>query len=387
MNQEKILLVVTQGLWGGAQRYVYDLAVNLAKNYPITVAVGEPNGQKDLQQKITAWNTQNADKKIELIQLSHLVRAISPIHDVLAVFELANLYKKHYFKAVHLNSSKAGVIGSLPKLLQKQKIIYTAHGWVFLEPLSFIAKKVYFWLERCTAKLKDKVIVLSEVEFDIARSELKIPENKLAIIPIGIADETKKYSKTEAKNILKKYISFDDNKKIAGTIANFYPTKGLDILFNAVAKNKEKLADYNFIIIGEGPERKKLEKIITDNGLENIIFLTGKIENASELLPAFDLFVLPSLKEGMPYTILEAQNAGLSIVATKVGGIPEIIEDKKTGLLVKPGDIDDLADNITKKLDNLTSNNLISATKNQYTIKEMTEKISNIISDNKLLKI
>ena len=105
-------------------------------------------------------------------------------------------------------------------------------------------------------------------------------------------------------------------------------------------------------MIGEGFQRELLEAMIRDHHLENKFILTGKIDNAPKYLRAFDIFVLPSIKEGLPYTILEAMAAGVPIIASWVGGIPEMVENEKNGFLVLPKNPEMLAEKIAELLNN-----------------------------------
>lgn len=337
-NKPKILYVVTQGHWGGAQKYIFDLVENAGSDFEITVAVGEPNIMPDLQKKLVG--SHNA----KLIQLSFLTRNISPLKDTLAVMELANLYKKIKPDIIHLNSTKTGVLGSLAfqaSGLKNTKLIYTVHGWVFNEPMSKIKKNIYKIAEKVTAKAKDKIIVLSEKEKKIALETLNIPEQKLEIIPVGITTSQNPLSKSDARtkliqtNKILSNVNLSD-KYVIGTIANFYPTKNLDNLIKALSKTADKIPNLKAIIIGDGSERKLLEDLSNKFNLQNIVYLTGFLENASQYIPAFDLFVLPSRKEGLPYTLLEAKINKTPIIATNVGSISDIIENKKTGLLISP---------------------------------------------------
>ena len=281
---------------------------------------------------------------IEVIQLQHLVRRISPYHDILAVFELAQLYKKLQPDVVHLNSSKAGIIGSLAKLLSNVKIVYTVHGWVFNESLSPFKKKFYQWLEKLTAAWKDQLILLSSQEHAVAREVLMIPEKKLTTIPHGVSLPNQ-ISREKAHEELSYIVpAIARANYLFCTIANYYPTKGLDTLVKAVAQKKQELTNACFLIIGEGQERARLKSMIAEKGLDEIIFLTGTVQEAARLLPAFDVFVLPSRKEGLPYAVLEALAAKVPVIATRVGGIPSLIENKKSGLLVEPDSVGELAD-------------------------------------------
>ncbi|MDO8499701.1 MAG: glycosyltransferase [bacterium] len=347
MEKTKILFVITSGGGGGAQRYVFDLATNISQNFDVVVAVGEQNGHADLQKRLQ-------DANIRVIQLKRLVRRVSPWNDLAAIFELVALYRRERPAIVHLNSSKAGIIGSLAKLLNQltnqpiTTLIYTVHGWVFNGPMSKLHRYIYLILEKLTAKLKNKIIVLSPEDAITAKNILSIPENKLAIIPLGI-EPPLLLDRTTARAELSKHTHMPDDATWVVTIANFFRTKGLDILIDAVALNKDKLNKTQFIVIGDGQNRDILEKKIADAGLTTHIHLLGFIAEAAKFLSAFDLMVIPSVKEGLPYVALEAISARLPIVATKTGGLPTLIRNEK--LLATPGDARDLGQKITDALE------------------------------------
>lgn len=126
------------------------------------------------------------------------------------------------------------------------------------------------------------------------------------------------------------------NKKILiGTVAELHPNKGLSYLITAMKQVLKQHPNALSIIVSDGELKAALHLQIKELGLEKNVFLTGYLENAAEYLKAFNIFVLPSIKEGLPYTILEAAYASLPVVATTVGGIPEMVEDMKTGVLVQ----------------------------------------------------
>ncbi|MBX4189887.1 glycosyltransferase, partial [Candidatus Parcubacteria bacterium] len=140
---------------------------------------------------------------------------------------------------------------------------------------------------------------------------------------------------------------------IVGTIANFYPAKNLETFIDAAALVKQD--DTIFCIIGGGAQRQKLESIIKRKNLEDKVILLGKIPNAAQYLPGLDLFVLSSSKEGFPWSVLEAMVAKLPVIATKVGAVPEIIEDGKNGYSVNVGD----SSTIAQRIEELLSNELL----------------------------
>ena len=326
----KLLFLITQGHWGGAQKYVSDLATALASEFDITVAVGDPEGERQLQEQ---FSVQRSAFSVTIVQLKHLRRAISPIHDLLAVWEIKRLYQKVKPDLVHLNSSKAGVIGSFAKWVMFHGscvMIYTAHGWVFEEPLPGPMKTLYRLAEKYTARAKDAIITLSEEDKKIAREKLGVPINRLTLIRNGVKEPTLPLSGAEARQSL----SLPADAIVVGTIANHYKTKGLDVLLHVVAEIKKEIGNLQVIILGDGPERRQLEALIDKLDLHSCVRLTGFLPDAAKYLPAFDIFVLPSRKEGSPYTLLEAMHAGLPIIATTVGAIPDIITNGEHGLLV-----------------------------------------------------
>ena len=336
-HKPRLLYVITYGHWGGAQKYIYDLAAALAGQFEVTVAVGDPEGAKDLQFQIANFRLQ-----IDIVQLKHLKRAISPLDDLRAVFAIRRLYKTIKPDLIHLNSSKAGVLGSLAKInLQSEicnlKLIYTAHGWVFDEPLPWLVKRLYRVAEKVTARAKDAIIVLSEHDRQTAAQTLGVPAHKLALIQSGIAPPAL-FPRPEARSAL----GLATNGFIIGAIANHYRTKGLDVLLEAAASLKKEINNFHLVIIGDGPERPRLEAIINALNLQSAVTLTGFLPEAAKYLPAFDIFVLPSRKEGFPFTLLEAMAAGLPIIAASVGGVPEMITDDEQGIIVPPGSPDAL---------------------------------------------
>jgi len=356
----KILYIVTQSELGGAQRYIFDLAINLDKSqYEIHIAFGGDG----------KFFSPLEGRKIALHRLKHLKRVISPITDIKAYFELKNLIKSVNPDIVHLNSSKTGFLGSLAaKTCKLPKIIYTAHGFVFNESGNTIKKWIYKKAEISNAKRIHKIICVSEYD---RQSGIKagIPENKLVTIHNGIDPNIVFLPKDEARGFLISHTQIHEftNSRIPliGCIANFYKTKGLDILIQAMTK-----VDAQLVIIGDGAEKKNLQLMAYGLQLQNKILFIGQIKNAAKYLKAFDLFILSSRKEGLPYTILEAQTAQIPIVATKVGGVPEIIQDNKNGYLALPNNADDLADKINYAFKNPISSNL----SDNFTLDKMLNK-------------
>jgi glycosyltransferase involved in cell wall biosynthesis len=381
---KKILYIITQSELGGAQRYILDLAKNLKEEFEISVAFGEQGEKGKLARKL-------AENSINHYTVPYLKRAISPINDFLAFISIIKLIKKLRPDIIHLNSSKISIIGSLAAkscyvLYVKCYVVYTVHGWVFNEPLPLWQRLFYKYAEKFTAFLKDKIICVSEYERQIAIQEKITHEKKLITIHNGIEEINlllPEQARRKLSQIKNSKFKIQNSKFIIGTIANLYKTKGLEYLIEAIRLLINIGLNITTIVIGEGEERKNLEDLIAQTNLKNNFILVGEINNAACILPAFDVYVCSSLKEGFPYTILEAMSAGLPIVSTNVGGISEIITDKESGILVEPKNPKALAEGIKKLIDSEELRNTLGErskkdVKEKFGLEKMIKKTKDV---------
>ena len=314
----KVLYVITKANWGGAQRYVFDLATNLPKeSFDVAVALG---GEGILKAKLESSG-------VRIIPIAGMQRDISFINDLHSFSSLLTIFKENKPDIVHLNSSKAGGIGSVAaRIAGVKKIIFTIHGWPFNEDRGLIATWAFRMSSWMSSLFSTHLIVLATPELEQARS-MPFIGKKTHLIRNGLIGG-EFLSNSEAR---KKLWPENPSGTWVGTIAELHQNKGLSYLVETAAL----LPSLSFCIIGEGEKRKELESLIEKYGLRNIR-LAGFQDNATQYLKAFDIFVLPSIKEGLPYAILEAGRAGLPTVATAVGGIQDIITDGLSGFIVSP---------------------------------------------------
>jgi len=365
---KKILFIVTQSEMGGAQRYIFEVARGLDKTeYDILVAAGE--GDSELFQKLK-------DTDVRRLYLKQMKRVPWPWQIILAILEIRNLLKREKPDVLFLCSTTAGLLGSIASLLLKiknckLKIIYRIGGWAFRDPRAFWKNWLVLLAEKLTAPLKDLIIVNSEVDRQLALKYKIVPEKKLTKIYNGIdVNALNFFPRKEARHLLisdfNSLLKSEINNLWIGCVANFYKTKGLEYLIEAASRCDLPRRSH-LLIIGEGRLRPKLERLIKEYQLGNRVILAGRIPDAYQYLKAFDVFVLPSLKEGFPWIILEAITAEIPIVATKVGAIPEILNES---FLVEPGNSQELAKKISWMLEHPAKAKL----KPEFTSRTMIEK-------------
>jgi glycosyltransferase involved in cell wall biosynthesis len=250
-------------------------------------------------------------------------------------FELVNIFRKEKPDVVHLNSTKVGGVGAIAGLICRvPKIIFTAHGWAFNEKRNFISRTAIAFLQWTTVMLSHITIAVSQTTADQILAFPFVNKNKIKVIHNGTAD-IDFLTREEARMTIDQTIHQD---VWIGTISELHPNKGVDIALTAFAKIAKKFPHVIYVVIGDGQERSNLASQIVKLGLINRAFLVGHIPDAKKYLKAFDIFTLTSRTEALPYVILEAGLAELPIVASHVGGIPEIINSPDVGLLVSTGE-------------------------------------------------
>ena len=335
----RILYVITKANWGGAQRYVYDLATAAAsRGEEVAVAYG---GHGRLAEELEAAG-------VPTFPIARLTRDVGAWGEFRAFFAFLGLFWRFRPDVVHLNSSKAGALGALAaRIASVPHIVFTAHGWAFNESRPWWQRVLLFKLSVLMVWLSDRTICVSE---QLRRDLRFVPftRKKIVVVRNGITC-TALLSREEARA---KIAPHSIGKYWIGMVSELHPTKRVDDAICAMKKMVESHPEAMLVVLGEGEERHRLDDLVRDLHLRHHVFFAGFRENAASLLPAFDLLLHSSQSEGLPYTLLEAGCASLPVVATRVGGIPEVIEHEKSGLLVPPRAPEELARAVISLIEN-----------------------------------
>ncbi|HEX8994262.1 MAG TPA: glycosyltransferase family 4 protein [Candidatus Paceibacterota bacterium] len=358
----KILFVITKSNWGGAQRYVYDLATSLpSSQFSVAVACGRTDDQNGLDARLKSAG-------IEVIYVDALARDVNASKDLTVFKELHRIFKKNKPDIVHLNSSKAGGLGAFAaRLAGVHNIIFTAHGWPFYEDRPLWQRTIIKFLSWMTVALSHTTIALCERDLH-AFDGWPFTSGKITKIYNGILAAPT--GRASAQSALESH-GIHTSLPLIGTIAELHKNKGLSYLIEAMVY----LPGAALCIIGDGEERAALEDMINANHLTDRVFLPGFIADAANLIaPAFDIFVLPSIKEGFPYVILEAGAVGLPTVASCTGGILEIIDNNESGLLVQPKDVSGLVRALHALIDDTRKRTMFGKALQEKIIREFSLK-------------
>ena len=347
---KKILYVITKSNWGGAQRYVYDLATHgKDQGHEIKVALG---GDGTLAKRLQA-------EDIPILQLPFAQRDINFLKEAFLFFFLIYLFIKERPDVIHVNSSKIGGLGALAARIAslshklsaksyKLKIIFTAHGFAFHEIWrSALSRKVIYFFSWLTVLFSTHTVTLSEKETQQARSMPFIKGTKIHHIYLGVPKIEPLPKEEVLQKLIDEYeLKYDPIKPLFGTISELTKNKGLDFLIRACAILRDKKIDFTCVIISHGEDYDELHNLVVREKLTEYVQFLGFVPEASKYLEMFDVFTLSSRKEGLPYTILEAGSVGRAVIASDIGGIPDIIDHEKSGILIPMGNVKALAANL-----------------------------------------
>ncbi len=323
-----ILFLITTADWGGAQNFVFQTARECRnRGMRILVAAGD-TGELEGRCQIEG---------IPYRQLKAMKRTISPFHDLAALHEIRLLIRETRPTTIHLNSSKMGVIGSFAAHLERvPRVIYRIGGWAFLENIGKFKRAIYLWSERWSAKYKDVIVTVHPGDEIIAKDLGIQPRGRLLTIPNGI-DVSSFDCTLMQRDAARKELGVDEKDFVIGSVTNFYPAKNIPWYIESMAPLLREHENMKLVIIGDGPDRDKVEKVVANCSVNDRVILAGRRANAVSLLPAFDIFVLPSSKEGMPWALLEAMAARLPCIATDVGACRWMLEPD-AGIIVPLND-------------------------------------------------
>ncbi len=345
MPQVRVLHIITRLIVGGAQENTMLTAALLdSDKYAVDVVSGPQTGPEgSLIEEVQS-------RGIPLTIEPSLVREINPIKDMTALLRLTRFIRRGRYAIVHTHSSKAGILGRwAARLAGTPIIVHTVHGWGHHERQNPVARSFYILLERITAGITDRLIVVSprNAEKGLA-DDIGKPEQYVTIRS-GIELDRFRHPQVSRPE-MRRRLGIPGGVPVVGTVTRLSPQKAPLDFVRMAARVRERIPGAVFVMVGDGPLRSQVLSLLKELALEGSFLLTGLRRDVPELMSTFDVFVLPSLWEGLPRVLPQAMAVGIPIVATDTDGNAEAVENGINGFLVSPGDVEALADAVLRLL-------------------------------------
>jgi glycosyltransferase involved in cell wall biosynthesis len=346
-----------------------------------------------LESQMTSWEKQSVDRQtkwaeergVKLTAIPSLVRRIDPVNDLRAFLSLWKLMIKERPHIVHTHTSKAGLLGRwAAKMVGVPIIVHTPHGHVFYGHFGSLSSKFFVIMEKLTGSITDRMVALTEAEGNDYNTFLVCNTEKIVAIHSGV--DIDRYSAVEV-NIEEKKKSLGLNPKglVVGTVGWLLPIKGPMYLLKAMARIWHMHPDISLVFVGKGELEEALRAEAFRRGVSDKVTFLGWRDDVPEIMQIIDVFVLPSLNEGMGRVLVEAMAAGKAIVASDTGGIPDLIKHGHNGLLVPPKDPNRLAEAIiillkdTHRRQEMGENGKLLA--KRYSAESMVKKIDTLYEE------
>ncbi len=321
------------------------------------------------------------DRGITIKTCGSLIRKINPPVDFLCLVRLFWFFRSERPCIVHTHTSKAGFLGRLAAWWARVPVIvHTPHGHIFRGYYGPLATALFVAMERLAARVTHRIICLTASERrDYIRHRIA-PSEKFVTIHSGV--DLTGFRNTASPLETRKSLGIPKDHIVIGTVGRLVHVKGHEQLIRAFSILKDKHKDLRLILTGDGPLGDHLRRLCLELGIGEKVGFTGWRPDVPDLLSSFDIFAFPSLNEGMGRALVEAMAAGRPIVAADAGGISDLVKDGKNGLLVRPGDPEEMALALEQMLSNRKRMKQMGLNGKQmsgkFSGKRMTEKINSL---------
>ena len=336
MRRIRVAHVITRLCTGGAQENTFH-SVRLANSerYEVDLISGPTSGAEgSIEDKVRAAG-------IAIIREPAIVRHAAPVRDLLALHRLTRLFREKRYDIVHTHTSKAGFIGRLAAARADiPVVVHTPHGNIFDGYFGKPATWVFTLMERHVARKTDRLVALTTRGIDEQLAQrVGTPQQWL---PIFSGIDLAPYDDAVAQRMeTRRKLGISPEMLLVGGVGRLEPVKGFPYFVGAAHQIAESLPEARFVLVGDGSMRGALTE--QAGGLGDRFQFLGLREDVPDLMAAMDIFVLPSLNEGMGRVLLESSAAATPAVATAVGGVPGIVVDGVTGCLRPPRDAEAIA--------------------------------------------
>ena len=342
----RVLRVIARLNVGGPSLHVSYLTEGLAsRGYVTTLAAGE------ISQGEGSMAFVAAQRGIEVTSIPGLQREVSPIADARVVRELADLIRRLQPHVLHTHTAKAGAVGRLAaRVVGRDRppvVVHTFHGHTLRGYFGPTKERAYRKIERALAREADALIAVSpEVRDELV--ELGVaPASHFAVIRLGI-ELSERMEGAERGKALRASLGIPPERFTVGWVGRMTAVKQAPDVLRAVRLLHERGVDAALVLVGDGPDREQLQELARKLGIEDATRFVGFQDDVGPWFNTFDALLLPSRSEGTPVSAIETLASGRPVVATRVGGVPDVVEDGVDGFLVDVGDMEAAAGHLAR---------------------------------------
>jgi len=342
----RVLRVIARLNMGGPALHVAYLSAGLAeRGYETTLVAGTlARGEGSM-----AYVAE--DLGVRILRLDALSREISPFRDAISVLRLARLIREQRPQILHTHTAKAGTVGRLAALLAGDArppiVVHTFHGHVLHGYFGPLKSQAFRVLERLLGRMTTRLIAVSPQVRDDLVSLGVAPAEKFSVVRLGVELDERVRTQVVGADARAR-LGIGHERFVVGWVGRMTGVKRTDDVLESLHRLRERGVDAVLLMVGSGPDHDHVEQRASALGIVRHCYFLGYQEDVSGWYQAFDALILPSANEGTPVVVIEALAAGCPVVATSVGGVPDVVREGVDGFLVPVGDVEQLAERLAR---------------------------------------
>jgi glycosyltransferase involved in cell wall biosynthesis len=330
---------------GGPAQHVIHLTARLSRDRfeSVLLAGSETAAEGDMRDLAARCHVQP-------IAVPGLGRRVAPADDVRSLVFLIRFFRRFRPHVVHTHTAKAGAIGRLAaRLTGVPVVVHTYHGHVFHGYFSPPMTSLFLAVERGLARSTSRLLTVSEtVKRELEGYGIGAP-GQIGVIPLGL-DLDRLFESEGSRGLVRRELGVEDGRPLVGMVARLVPIKRHEDFVAACGLVAARVPDALFLVVGDGERRAEIEGLVRRQGLAERVRFLGWRKDLDRIYADLDVVVLASGNEGSPVALIEAMAAARPVVATRVGGVPDLVDHGVNGLLVRPGDVSAAAEAIVTLL-------------------------------------
>lgn len=373
----RILRVIARLNMGGPAIHVSSLAAGLEpRGYETTLVAGSLARGEDSM----AFLAERLDIPVRTIP--ELQREVSPIDDARSVRRMREIIRELRPHILHTHTAKAGAIARAAALVSGAArpaiLVHTFHGHVLKGYFDPVRTAFFKKVERSLARVTDALVAVSpEVRDELVAAGIA-PREKFSVIRLGIPLEERLGDATAGLDYRRLY-GISESAFVVGWVGRMTDVKDTDAVLEIVRAARDRGLEAVLVMVGDGPDRVRLEQLAHDIGIARSTFFVGYQPEVAGYYRLFDAFLLPSVNEGTPVSAIEALASGTPVVATRVGGVPDVVRDGEDGFLFEPGDTDGAAERLALLASDATLRSALGASGRERVLRRYS--VSRLVED------